>query len=617
MQQTNIQLYQLTQAIIQNGNLNSAADRFSEIITTWTTLSKKSTEFKEFSEDHNPPPQCARVATSISTFTSGENGNIETSQYAQLVPRATVDRTLPTSKSLLSRNNSELSGMSGVHSSGDLPQSVQQTASPKYAKMENYGDISVLKSHTKAIAFHSPWLGTVIISRRKIAHKSLNDESQHYESCRESVETTIRIQPAPWFLCTGYEIKINELITIYGSSTLNMSLEPIRSYPLTREWSFRHMELPDLQRLLKDRVFSIKDRDTVSGHNLLEITMNAIGSDWFSSEMDGDNFKRSKLVRTSRWLVSEGLVYDYHTDGGFLKSFMHLSRSDSLPTADADAEAYEYEQLLLESTNNAPCLERARMLLLFAVQNPTHSMQLRTTVDDLVSEAVTDYDAEALAKEAETFWAEGDMLNYGIEVVLVSCMLQLQRIPRRSIEAQAVHDFRIKALQGPRRILYRILLDMPASDIHQGQDNWQDNILVVGNLLKLCKSFGILDDDFGAFLSDVACQNHILDMWHAILRHAGYDPETYVDKYNGSALWEGFNKGHFTTTGPGCGENETEESEQICRGRMIMMVKRLASCFKVLYLLAMILSVYITCRLCNLSLTKLGLTGHEYEAYLR
>lgn len=382
--------------------------------------------------------------------------------------------------------------------------------------------------------FHAPLLGTVVVTRRKTVTKHWNSQSQQNETEQQRVQTSIRVRPAPWLFSTAYEIRAEEIISRYGSCNLSIVLEPLRYARISGSIDATIGDLAGLQTILTERKFSIKDRDEYTGNNLLGLYLDALEGDWFHAECNPlvpeveEATHRADIVRTCRWLVSQGLTHDFKADDSFINSCMHLGAPKN--KTDAFKQVQEYESLLLESTDSGPCIPRAKMLLLFGCSNPDHSQRLRSTVVDLIQEAAVDHGPEILAAEEKRFWADQDIFTADGVSVIASSMLQLARIPKHSKRTMCR-----KALKGPRRMLYRWLTDetfLTGCQL-QSQQGMEDASRDIANLLGLCRSLALLSDGFGEHLFRVIRKNdsvknlHVLELWRAGLKKANYDPDCF------------------------------------------------------------------------------------------
>lgn len=392
-----------------------------------------------------------------------------------------------------------------------------------YVKLQDR--FSILKTKTEATMFHSPLLGTVVVTRRRMITKKWNAEAQQYEPEQEGIQTDIRIRPAPWLFSAAYEIRAEKIMTRYGSSNLSIVLETLSYAPISDMLDIQSGNLAELQTLLSARKFSLRDRDERNEKTLLGLSIEALTSDWFyagcNPEEEVEKATHSAdIVRTCRWLVSQGLTYDFQPDDPFITGFMHLGSPAN--SYNALKQVQEYESLLLESTDSSPCLQRAKMLLLFGFQNEEHSQQLRSTVVDLMQEAAVDHGPDILASDEKAFWADSDFINPGIVSVIMGSMLHVARTPSPSLQSE-----RRKALKGPRRILYRMIntLGRGASS----EADREDFVKCMSVLLRICRSLAPLDDGFGAHLTDVVGGNGpLLELWRDSLRRAGYKPERFL-----------------------------------------------------------------------------------------
>ena len=394
--------------------------------------------------------------------------------------------------------------------------------------------ISALKSRNDATMFHNPLLGTVLVTRRVSVAKEWNTERQCYEKRHDGVSTIIRVRPSPWLLDRGYEIRKEDLITRYGESTLHFSLDALRYTPLTaaNRAMLRDGDLSKLQRKLEERTMSLKDRDPESGMNLLESTMEALSSDWFNWEMDSysTGSKSRFIVRTARWLLSQGLTYDFDTDRNrrLLYDYMYLGAPECKD--DLQNQVYELECLLLESTENASCIERAKTLLFFAMCNPERSQDLRFTILDLIQEAAVDYGPQYFAEMKRKFWATGEPIGLGMESVIACSLLQMAKTMPEDGSSMRRH-----VLSGPRRLIYRSLLYLQETkqDASQELSLFEKDHIIGGiaNILDLCKSLAILDDGFGDHLTNLACRDHYLDDLLKVLERAFYDPDAFMTRH--------------------------------------------------------------------------------------
>lgn len=394
---------------------------------------------------------------------------------------------------------------------------------------------SILKTKTEMTIFHAPLLGTVVVTRRKTVTKHWNSETQQNETEQQRVQTSIKVRPAPWLFSTAYEIRAEEITSRYGRSNLSIVLEPLKYARITHVISTRDGDLGRLQTVLTERKFSIKDRDQGTGGNLLSLYLDALRGDWFHAECNPEeeiekNSHRAAIVRTCRWLVSQGLTYDFTADDPFLsETGMHLGAP--MNQYEALTQVQEYESLLLESTDSAPCLPRAKMLLSFGLSNPDHSQQLKSTVVDLIQEAAVDNGPEILAAEEKKFWAAKDIINPDIISVIASSMLQLARVPKHSMQTM-----RRQALKGPRRFFYKILTDKAVlTDLQRrikSPEDMEEDIAACANFLGSCRSLALLNDGFGEHLFRVIRKNEFLQtellaFWRATLKKAYYDPVYY------------------------------------------------------------------------------------------
>ncbi|MCJ1478572.1 hypothetical protein MMC13_007253 [Lambiella insularis] len=482
LQQTNNQLHKLSQAIIRHGNPTSVASKFDQLSTEHQVLSVRSTSNAKLREKN-----MQEVSDTSNPFKAKPNDSLEV--QARINYETTSSRTISGSK-------------------------------VKHFTVHN--QFGFLKGQTGAVSYHSPWLGTVMVSRRTTAIKEWNVDDQQYEEQKSTVQMSIKVQPAPWLLVRGYEVRLENLIARYGASSLNVALEPISYAPLTTTYA-AGTAVKDLQGLLANRKFSTKDRDILSGQNLLEITMTELESDWGWYEVfDQTMFKKRNMIQTARWLVSRGLTYDFRESGPFLNSFMHLGPPDESLN---NFEAYELESLLLESTESAPCLPRAKMLLLYALQNPGHSLFLMTTIQDIVIEASVNCSPHIFAIEEEEFWKSEDIFSPGIAFVVLRSMLKLAKVSQPADDKGIYKHESEVALEGPRKILYKMLCVQ-----HELVNDEDDYTGSVANYLILCKVIPFLGNGFGAYTSHIACKHHRLHLWLKALQKASYDPTSSVMK---------------------------------------------------------------------------------------
>ena len=407
-------------------------------------------------------------------------------------------------------------------------------SSPGPMYNRKHDSLSALKSRTDITMFHNPLLGTVLVSRRASVAKEWNAELRRYEKRYDSFNTIVRVRPAPWLLQRGYEIRVEELMTRYGDSTLNISLDALRYSPLTSadRQILRNGDLGKLQRRLEERTMSIKDRDPQSGMNLLESTMEALMADWINWETDPNptGSKSRLIVKTARWLVSQGLTFDFGPDRNkrLIEDRVYTSAPED--KQDLPNQVYELECLLLESTENAPCLERVKTLLFFAICNPERSRQLRCTILELINEAAVDHGPEYFAEAERQYWAKEEPIDFGMESVIACSMLQLAKpLQENSL------SMRRQILKGPRRLLYKCLSLLPKTTLAVLQDSdpseTDQAIAIIANILDLCKSLAILDDGFGDHLMNIACKDHYLNDLLKILERASCDPGTFMARH--------------------------------------------------------------------------------------
>ena len=383
--------------------------------------------------------------------------------------------------------------------------------------------------------FHNRFLGTVLVGRRKSVAKTWNDKDQRYEKQNQSFQTIVRVRPAPWLLSKGYEVKFEELLLHYGGSSLNISLDALRYVPIKNQFNddlFRLGDLSGLQHILEKRIISIKDRDQYTQKNLLELSMSSLSMDWLFEEIDPDmvGSKRRCIVQMSRWLVSQGLSYDFNIDPEFFDSWFFLCPPQDKPKNEVAAEMYELECLLLEGTENAPCLPRTVALILFVMANEEHSRQLLCTIQDLITEAAVDQEADYFAEKERVFWGKvkddpSEIFVPGMENVIASSMLQLAKLVKGDDATS-----RRMALEGSRRILCKLFNIMGSKAImteHALPSTRDENIITVSRILVLCRNMDILNDGFGEHFTNLACAHQCLDIWFEGLRMARYNPELF------------------------------------------------------------------------------------------
>ena len=385
--------------------------------------------------------------------------------------------------------------------------------------------------------FHSQLLGTVVVTRRKTATKGWNPETQKNETEQRRVQTSIKVRPAPWLFSTGYEIRAEEIISRYGGNQLKYVLEPLKYARISNFIDTRLGDLVALQAVLTERKFSINDLDEHTGLNLLSLYLEALQNDWllaefFHPEEIEKNTYGAEIIRTCRWLVSQGLTHDFTPDYPFVRD--NASHLDApMNKYDAFKQVQEYESFLLESTDSAPSLQRAQMLLFFGLSSPDHSQLLKSKVIDLIQEAAVDHDRDVLAAEEKRFWADKDIINYDIVNVIASSMLQLARIPRQSMSAM-----RRTALKGPRRFFYKCLTNeavlADALGPSKSPEEKEEHITGFANYLASCRSLALLSDGFGEHLFRVIrirknelFRTQVLEYWRATLKKAYYDPDRY------------------------------------------------------------------------------------------
>ena len=522
VKQTSIQVYDLTQAIIQKGELqrtiktyNDSSDKNPKLLSRlpYNTSTNMITT-RQISEQMQPMKQ-----------------NPNTGQTKRECDTTCDDTDVLMEKHVENYDCLLLSG--GRIHERNLAQTERETRlslnSTKVSENTSNNSLSALRNCAETITYNIPWLGSVSVGQRTIITKQWDSDSRRYEEQRENVQTSVRVQPAPWLINRNYEVKLENLMARYSASSLNIKLEPYNYSPILSVYDVRNPGVKYLEHLLDDHKFSIKDRDIETGQNLLELNMRALEGDRIWSEMENENSSlryvtTRNIIRTSRWLVSQGLTYDFRGNDPFLNGVGHLSPPDI--DQNVVFEVYELESLLLESTVQAPCLPRAKMLLLFAIQNREHSWQLRATIQDLVAEAAVDQDTQTLSQAVRDFWASRNVFDAGIESVVLSSMLEAVKLQQQSKSDTEIATSRLEIMKGPRKVLQQMFVSH-----NQFMADLDDYTSGVANYVNVCKALALLDDGFGDYMCHVACRHGRLELWLKALRKASYGDKFYRSRH--------------------------------------------------------------------------------------
>lgn len=392
--------------------------------------------------------------------------------------------------------------------------------------IRKYNTMDILYGEKVTTIYHSAWVGTVTVSRAMTAHRTWSRDQKRFEKQYDLGRTSVGVQFAPWLSNRGLNIRLDELISVSGIVHPAYTLEPVRYIDIPPEApariALKRGDLATLQCLMSQGLLLLKDHCYSTGRNLLDISLQALQSDWSSTEMSpGITLDHTaNIMETCTWLYGQGLRTELIDDNISPQDCLYLSLQDV--RGDVHANVYRMERLLLESSSNASSLPRANRLLLFAILNPQHSKELEHAIVDLVNEGIIDEDTTALEVAERDFWCQKpeDFFFFSVESIILKCMVKLARASRDT-RTSVGPNIRITVLTGARRVLVMLC--------EVAQDEGGEGVVYVANILSLCKPLSILDDGFGEHMSVLAYQKGFLNSWYQVLKHAGYHLGDYVD----------------------------------------------------------------------------------------
>lgn len=393
--------------------------------------------------------------------------------------------------------------------------------------------LEVARSKQVTTFSQGSWLGTITISRKTRVQKYWNPDLSQFQIQYQGSETSVNVRLAPWLLKFGLDLSISELFTLHGTPKLSFALEPVRYIDIpSAVWDAATSgHLSTLQQLLSQGAISLKDKCCKTNDNLLEMSLTGLQMNWFWSEMsDNPHSNIEGHLQVSRWLLSQGLQTDMQSDNSALTDFMYLGVDKEI--GDYEANVYNMERVLIESSASAPSLPRAKHLILFALTNARCSKSLETLIVDLVHEALIDEVSPELPELPEAFWEEESQITIGMETVVLNSMISLFQSNNDGKNEVERHDSRLTALNGPRRFLTSILLYLKSRNEKPGDEH--DAIKLLSTHLTVCRHIKILDDGFDNHMLAFCCRHGLLPTWFKILRAAGYDTDIYEAKHKAS-----------------------------------------------------------------------------------
>ncbi|MCJ1353214.1 MAG: hypothetical protein MMC33_003199 [Icmadophila ericetorum] len=396
-----------------------------------------------------------------------------------------------------------------------------------------------------AMVYDHPWVGKIVVRRRTKYAKQWNIKDGTFERLREEQTTTLELSLAPWLSMpySSIEVQMQRLQFMHEAPRNALKLPALFPYiqmPEELENAIQAGNLSALQKAVSQNVIHLGGRDQ-EGRNLLDMSLEAFGDDYKNTISDPPSHIGS-LLEMARWFHAHGVRTEMSDNHFILANHMYLSVYNS--DGDTAANTFNMEQLLIDVTADAPAIPRAKTLLHFAIINTEHTVYLESVISDIIDDAVSvdeHHCAEDLTKlenelvDIKARWTpiisesnEEDLYLLGAEYVILLSWIRLKRLSQFTRDGTNISAERFNCLKGPRYVLLKSLLTyaepyLSDSDVFEGIANW----------LKICRRCTptILEDGFGDFLSQIACRNNQLGMWHELLDLAGYSGAEFISRH--------------------------------------------------------------------------------------
>ncbi|KAL9115279.1 MAG: hypothetical protein Q9187_007345 [Circinaria calcarea] len=430
---------------------------------------------------------------------------------------------------ILKENQQIFSKIEDSHRDSDVPEMTSSKTGlhPHRQTIPNgFGEVvhfTKINDKVAPTVYHSPWVGTVRVIRKSTVKKVWDTKDKVFETQHQIWQTYIHLKPASWLSQLGVDLTIQTTQAVYGSTKIESAIEPVRyvDIPPAARYALHRGDIATVQHMLSAGEISLRDRDIRTGDNLFRIGLHHFGEFWYTDEQKKLLPSHLDIVSISLWLLSQGLKTDIQSDDSIISDwkFTEAMREHG---GDVYVNVSNMERLLLEITEAESPIMRAKKLLIFAIVNPDHSRHLESIIKDLLEETPTVKEVALLQSTERKLWENGDLLNLGIECMVLNSYFTLKGEAHYTNNKDANKAAVEEALKGPRRIL---LDQLTRKSYNPGLYNcYKEHTADQLHLLNLFSKFiSILDDDgFVDHATSFACLQHSLHLWRYILQSIRY-----------------------------------------------------------------------------------------------
>ena len=391
---------------------------------------------------------------------------------------------------------------------------------------------TALRTMYSSTVYHSPWIGTITVTRKATITRKWDSQMQKFELQTEDRVTEVRLKPAIWVSKHGIDVRVDQVKALYGPPKVGITLEPVR-YVQMHDEIFPVLEAGNilaLRQMLTEGRISIKDRDCYDGSNLLETSLYVMTNHWWATPDSAT--PDAYIIRLCRWLLSQDVPADFQGSNPLIgnedDAYLWMCNTVGSTSIDAATQVNDMETLLTACIADARPIRGARLLLRFVMSNPRHSRYVDCLILDLLKEAAIeswDEDMHYLEKAHRDYWAREQPEILGSEYSMLSGLLKTIKREVDISKGASMPFSRVEALKGLRRVFIRYIVlfflyedsSVPAIAI---------SVEFVSNLIQICRSTSMLEDGFRDYLYKYACRHDILGPWHMVLHTVDRDSNT-------------------------------------------------------------------------------------------